>query len=94
MAKICKQCGVKHKNNATKCAICGAPFEDVRVTKAKKNVIRFSIIAIAVALLVILALVFFTGPRAKVRQVMRSYMRGDTMAVVNSYADCIINAEG
>jgi hypothetical protein len=94
MAKICKQCGVKHKNNATKCAICGTPFEDVKVTKAKKTVIRFSIISIALALLVILALVFFTGPRAKVRQVMRSYMRGDTMAIVDSYADCLINAEG
>ncbi|MBE6626789.1 MAG: hypothetical protein J6L96_04170 [Clostridia bacterium] len=94
MSKVCKQCGVKHKNSATKCGICGTPFEDVRVTVMKKSVIICSAIAVIVAVAIAIGLGFLIGPRAKVSHVMRCYKRGDTMAVVNSYASCLLDAEG
>ena len=93
MAKICKQCGVKHKNSATKCAMCGTPFEDVRVSIKKRTFTLYAILALTIVVAIVLGIVFSTGPRAKVRQIMRHYKNANPSAVVDTYPSFMLESE-
>ena len=93
MAKICKQCGVKHNGNAKTCGICGAPFEDVRVTIIRKTLIIYAIVAFLVASLVVTLIVVTSGPRGTVRKILGYYSQNDPVSIVNTYPSFALETE-
>ena len=94
MAKICKECGVKHRNNATKCVHCGAPFEDVPHYAKKKKLIILVIVCAVLVLAAIASVIYLTGPEAAVRRIMESHKRNDVQAIVDSFPSFLLEAEG
>ena len=85
MAKICKQCGVKYSNSATKCVMCGTEFEDNQTYLQKKQYIRFGVILAVLAAVIVVLVLSFTGPKAAVRRIMANYKRNDVAAVVVAF---------
>ena len=84
MAKICKQCGVKYSNSATKCIMCGTEFEDNHVHAKRKELFILGIAIAALAAVIVVLILFFTGPKAAVRRIMDGYKRNDAAAIVVS----------
>ena len=94
MAKICPQCNLKHGDNATKCVGCGGELVIIESTFKKKWIIIYSAIALVLVLATVIALLWFTGPKAKIRKVMRAYKNDDVATVVDAYPPFLINATG
>lgn len=94
MAKICTQCNLKHTNDATKCVQCGSELEVIKSDLKKKKIIITSIISILLVAIIIFAVMFFTGPKARVRSVMRNLKNGNSERVVDSCPDFIIDYFG
>ena len=92
MAKICSNCGLKHKDSATKCAGCNAPLEELPVHKKKK----VYVILAAILLVLIGVSTFFimrcTGPDGTVRRIMRCYSNNDPEGVVDFFPEFLFEA--
>ncbi len=94
MAKYCKQCGVRHKRNASSCGICGAAFEDVRVTIIRRTVILYVVVALIIASLAVALVVTFSGARGAVRKILWYYTQNSPERIVDSYPVFMLEAEG
>jgi hypothetical protein len=94
MAKICKQCNLKYKNSAVTCVSCGSSLEVIESSFKAKWAVIYSAIALLLILATVLALLWFTGPKAKIRKVMRAYKNDDVSAVVDAYPPFLLNATG
>lgn len=94
MAKICKECGVKHRNNATKCVHCGAAFDDVQHYAKRKKLIILGIVCVVLVLAAIASVIYLTGPRAAVRRIMEGYKRNDAEAIVDSFPSFLLEMDG
>jgi hypothetical protein len=94
MAKICKQCNLKYKNRAVTCVSCGSSLEVIESSFKAKWAVIYSAIALLLILATVLALLWFTGPKAKIRKVMRAYKNDDVSAVVDAYPPFLLNATG
>ena len=94
MAKICTQCNLKHGNDATKCVQCGGQLEVIQSDVKKRKIIISSLIAVVLVIVIVLGIVFFTGPKAKVRGIMRDFKQGDVEGIVDSFPEFFINYTG
>ena len=93
MAKVCKNCGVKYNNSATKCIMCGTEFDDVHIyAKRKKNII-FAIIGAVLVAVVIAFLILSTGPKAEVWRLMNAQMRNDADAMLEKIPSFLMESE-
>ena len=94
MAKICKECNIKHDNSADKCARCGAPLEVIQKDVKKKKIIIFSILGVILTVALILGIIYITSPEAKVMDIMKDINNGNTAGLVDSFPDFFIEANG
>ncbi|MBO5702036.1 MAG: hypothetical protein J6S71_06325 [Clostridia bacterium] len=92
MAKICKNCGVKHKNSATYCVMCGEPFYSEQGLKKRKIHRIIGIVLGVLALTAGVLFIFTAGPKAAVRRILNGYKRNDPDAVIASYPDFLIES--
>lgn len=93
MSKACQQCGVKHRNDAKKCINCGAEFGDLPQRAKNKKLIILGIIGVLLIAAAVFALIYFTGPKAAVRRVMRSFKNNDVEAIVDSLPEFYVECE-
>lgn len=92
MAKYCTQCNLKHSNKADKCANCGAELA-VRGSDAKrKKIIITALISMLLIVAIVVGIVILTGPKAKFRQIIRSFKSGDVDAVISTMPEFLINS--
>lgn len=94
MAKICKECNIKHDNSADKCARCGAPLEVIHKDVKKKKIILFSILGLVLTIALIVGIIYITSPEARVRGIMEDMKDGDTSGVVDAFPEFFIEANG
>ena len=92
MAKRCPECGVKHSNKALQCLACGAELKSAEDVIEKKKTLIVLISCILLLAAVIISVIYFTGPRAKFRSIMRSYKRGDVDGVMDTFPEFYTNA--
>lgn len=92
MAKLCPQCNLKHSNKAEKCVQCNGPLEIIESDRKKKRILIGILAGVLVIALAIGGILFFTGPKAKVRSIMRAFKRGDVEAVIETFPKFIINS--
>ena len=90
MAKYCPQCNLKHSNKAEKCVKCNGELEVIQADLKKKRFLIGFLIGILTVALIVGGILFFTGPKAKVRSIMQAFKRGDVDAVVDTFPDFII----
>lgn len=93
MAKICKNCGIKHENSAKKCAACGTPFNDEHIYAKKKKYLIIAICSVLLLAAAIGLIIFSTGPRAAVRRIMNAHKRNDFEAIVDTFPDFLLESE-
>ncbi|MBQ7923646.1 MAG: hypothetical protein IJ325_13900 [Clostridia bacterium] len=93
MAKICRQCGVKYKNSATKCIMCGTEFNDVHIYAKKKKHLILGIVGTILAAVTVVMIIFSTGPEAAVWRIMESHKRNDVEEIVESFPDFLMESE-
>ena len=94
MSKLCKACGLKHRNSALKYASCKTPFNDQK-QRAKKR--RLIILTIAVAVLIttaVFAILHYSGPKGVTRRVMDAYRENDPESLVDTLPPFYVNADG
>lgn len=85
MSKVCKKCGVKHKNSAYVCMACGEPFPSGYTKPDIFKYVRFVIPGIILVLVAVFLVIYFTGPSFAVRKIMNGYRDNDPEAVIESY---------
>ena len=93
MAKVCRKCGVKHKNSATYCVMCGTEFYDAEGLKKRRIRRIIGIILGILALAASLLFIFTAGPKAAVRRILNGYKRNDPDAVIASYPDFLLESD-
>ena len=93
MSKVCKKCGIKHKNSATYCVMCGEPFYNEQGLKARNIRRTVGIILGVIALAAALLFIFTSGPKAAVRRILNGYKRNDPDAVIASYPDFLLESD-
>ena len=94
MAKYCTQCNLKHSNQAEKCVSCGAELVMRESDVKKKKIIMITLISVLLIAAIVVGILILTGPKAKVRQIMRDLKEGDTVGVVASFPDFFVEAVG
>lgn len=90
MAKICTQCNLKYSNKSHKCVQCGSELEIIQSDLKKKKILIGILIGLLSVALIVGAVLFFTGPKAKVRSIMRAFKKGDVEAVVETFPDFVV----
>lgn len=93
MAKICKQCGIKYENSATKCIVCGTEFKDTHIYSRRKKLLIFGIIGVILVLATIFIAILSTTPEAAVWRIMEAHRRNDLDAVVATFPDFLLESE-
>ena len=94
MAKICNVCNLKHGDVATKCVNCGGELVIIESSFKRKWIFIYSAIALVLIAATVMAFLWFTGPKAKIREVMGAYKKADVAAVVDAYPPFLLNATG
>lgn len=94
MAKICNVCNLKHGDVATKCVNCGGELVIIESSLKRKWIFIYSAIALVLIAATVMAFFWFTGPKAKIREVMGAYKKADVAAVVDAYPPFLLNATG
>ena len=92
MAKYCTQCNLKYSNSAEKCVSCGAELAVRESDVKKKKIVIIALISVLLIAAIVVGIVIFTGPKAKVRQIIRSFKRGDVDAVISTLPEFLINS--
>ena len=93
MAKICKNCGVKHYNSAVRCAMCHTEFNDAHIYAKRRRLI---ILAVCFTLLIASAIsyaVYSKTPQAAVRNIMNAYKKADVDTVLSYYPDFYLESD-
>ena len=93
MAKVCKVCGVKYRNNAERCVMCKTEFNDLHIYKRRR---RNIILAVCITLLLVSTVsyaVYSTTPSAAVRRIMSAYNRADVDEVVSYYPEFYLESD-
>ena len=85
MAKTCPVCNLKHRNSAVKCVSCGAELQATKADKVKRNILIISAVSLLLVVSIIFAVVYFTGPKAKFRSIMRDFKQGDLDGVTDAF---------
>lgn len=93
MAKICQQCGVKYKNSATQCVMCGTEFQDIHVGGKGKMIRIFGILGALLVVAMVVIMLLFTGPKAAARRVMEGYKRNDAEAVIACFPSFFMESD-
>ena len=68
MAKICNVCNLKHGDVATKCVNCGGEHVIIESSFKRKWIFIYSAIALVLIFATVMAFLWFTGPKAKIRK--------------------------
>ena len=93
MAKVCKNCGVKYSNSATKCVMCGTEFDDVHIYTKRKKVVIFAIICAVLIAAVVAFTILSTGPKAEVWRIMNAHMRNDADAIIETFPPFLMESD-
>lgn len=87
MAKLCPQCNMKYANSADKCIKCGAELEVIKSDVKKKRIIIVSIISVLLIAAIIVGVLYFTSPEAKVRAILNDFKQGNVEDIINSFPE-------
>ena len=93
MSKLCKQCGVKHRNDAKKCAACGREFNDAHIYAKRRRIIILSVAATVLLVAAIAYAVYSSTPEAAVRRIMNACKRADADTVASYYPDFLLESD-
>lgn len=93
MAKICPNCNLKHQSHAQKCVQCGAELEVIKSHAKRKRILIICIISALLIGIIVGSILFFTGPKAKVRSIMRALKKGDMEKVVETFPDFLLQSD-
>ena len=93
MSKICKKCGVRHENRATKCAACGTPFNDRHIyVRRNLTIILCSFLVVMIAAAVSYS-IYSATPEVAVRRIMNACKDADVETVVSYYPDFYLESD-
>ncbi len=92
MAKICTQCNLKYSSKALKCVQCGSELEVIQADLKRKRIFIGILAGVLSIALILGAILVFTGPKAKVRGIMRAFRRGDVDAVIETFPDFLLES--
>ena len=92
MSKICTPCNLKYSNSAHKCVNCGSELEIVQADAKRKRIFIASLIGIVLILVIVSSVIYFTGPRAKIKSIMRDFRQGDVDGVIACMPDFLIKS--
>ena len=93
MAKICKNCGVKHENSAKKCAACGTEFNDEHLYAKRKKHIILAVLGVILLAAAITFILYSTGPKAAVRRIMNGYKKADAETVTSYLPEFLLESD-
>lgn len=93
MSKVCKNCGVRHRNSAKKCAMCRTEFNDSHIYKKRRRLIILAVCAVILIASAISYAVYSKTPEAAVRRIMKAYDKGDVDTVLSYYPDFYLESD-
>lgn len=93
MSKVCRKCGVRHRNSATKCAMCRTEFNDSHIYAKRRRIIILSICAVLLISSAIAYTVYSKTPEAAVRRIMNAHNEGDFDTVISYYPDFYLESD-
>ena len=93
MSKVCKKCGVKHKNSAYVCMACGEPFEKGRTFPDFYKYSKYIFYGIILALIAVILIIYFTSPETAARSVVKAYKMNDAASVVASVPEFLLESD-
>ena len=93
MSKVCRKCGVRHRNSATKCAMCRTEFNDSHIYAKRRRIIILSICAVLLISSAIAYTVYSKTPEAAVRHIMNAHNEGDFDTVISYYPDFYLESD-
>ena len=93
VSKVCKNCGVKHRNSATKCAMCRTEFNDSHIYAKRRRIIILSICAVLLIASAIAYTVYSKTPEAAVRRIMKAYEKADVDTVISYYPEFYLESD-
>lgn len=93
MSKVCRKCGVRHRNSATKCAMCRTEFNDSHIYAKRRRIIILSICGVLLLSAAIYYAVYSTTPEAAVRRIMNAHNEGDFDTVISYYPDFYLESD-
>lgn len=93
VSKVCRKCGVRHRNSATKCAMCRTEFNDSHIYAKRRRIIILSICAVLLISSAIAYTVYSKTPEAAVRRIMNAHNEGDFDTVISYYPDFYLESD-
>ena len=93
MSKVCKNCGVRHRNSATKCAMCRTEFNDSHIYARRRRIIALAICGVLLISSAIYYAVYSATPEAAVRRIMNAYKKADYDTVISYYPDFYLESD-